>query len=301
MTTIIGTDFDNPDVARLYAEAPETELAAYRAFLDAHPAKRLVIDDLAWHYLDTGGEGPPVLAPSGGLGVPEASWRTLVHLREAGYRVIAPENPTVTTMAALTEGLAGILRHEGIASAHFLGGSFGGMVGQVFVRRYPALTRSLILSHTPAPQPERNETAERYVRGMHVLPEKVLIWFMGRRLLRLLPEDTPALALTVAQVRDVIRHRATKAWVLSALRCVVDFNRQVFTPEDLAAWPGKLLILMTAGDPTTPDPVREALATLYPDAQVHLFEDTGHATALLQSSAYYAVIDAFLESADRVG
>ena len=78
----------------------------------------------------------------GALGTAESSWQTIGHL--AGhYRVIAPSHPPVATMAELVDGIALILEQEGVPHTHVLGGSYGGFVAQVFVRRHPARVRKL--------------------------------------------------------------------------------------------------------------------------------------------------------------
>ena len=42
---------------------------------------------------------------------------------------------------------------------------------------------------------------------------------------------------------------------------------------------------------------RQALRALYPDARVHTFTGTGHATAILQPRKYVEIVSAFLRTA----
>ena len=145
--------FDDPRIAALYADVPIEPLQKYKAFLRDFPYRFVKLDDMEWAYLASEHAGDDLLALSGALCAPEVSGNTIAAL--AGkYRVITPEYPPVKDMDALADGIAGILRQLGVKRAHVLGGSYGGFVAQVFVRRHPEMSRSLVLSHTLPPFPD---------------------------------------------------------------------------------------------------------------------------------------------------
>ena len=79
------------------------------------------------------------------------------------------------------------------------------------------------------------------------------------------------------------------------MRRVVDLGTNyLFTPEDLRAWSGPILLLLGEDDPATPPPARQALAAMYPQALVRTFSGAGHLTAILKQEEYLAAIDGFL-------
>ncbi|MBN1872654.1 MAG: alpha/beta hydrolase [Anaerolineae bacterium] len=291
------TDFlANSKLAKLYRDVPPEYLAPYGQFRMEHPFKHITQEGVAWEYYDLG-KGPETrLTLTGALGIPYFDWHHLLHFAQTS-RVIAPCYPPVDTMDALCDGIAGIVRHEGIEKVHVQGGSYGGFVAQVFVRRYPEMTASLILSHTQPPYPDDEGMAKirKSLRWMRVLPASVLRWVMNLSLSKLMPDKTPYNALLIAIYNELLYYRLTKASILSILTRAVDYERRRFTPEDLSAWPGRILIMMTDNDRTTPEEVREDFAKLYPQAQTHIFEDSGHATSWEQADAYRAVIDAFVK------
>ena len=67
----------------------------------------------------------------------------------------------------------------------------------------------------------------------------------------------------------------------------------MFASHDLADWPGAVLLIMADDDPGTPEPVREAMQALYPQADVHMFSGTGHAASLLKRDEYLTAIEQF--------
>ncbi len=291
----------NPQIARIYQAVPPEQFEPYRQFRTEHPFKRTTQDGVAWEYYDLGSGPETRLMLTGALGVPYFDWHHLLHFAQM-HRVIAPCYPPVSTMEALCDGLAGILRHEGIARAHVQGGSYGGFVAQIFVRRYPEMTASLVLSHTQPTYPDDPATAKfkRILHWLRIMPAGVLRWLLNLSLGKLMPEKTPEAALPFAIYNELLRVRLTKADFVSILARTVDYESHRFTPEDLAGWPGRILIMMTDNDRTTPESVRADFKRLYPQAQVHLFASTGHATSWEQADTYRAVINDFLSGLDRI-
>ncbi len=285
----------DPRMAKIYGNVPPEQLEPYRRFRTEHAFKRLTVEGVLWEYYDLGAGPETRLMLTGAFGVPYFDWHHLLAFAQM-HRVIAPCYPPVTTMDALCDGLAGILRHEGIARAHVQGGSYGGFVAQIFVRRYPALTASLVLSHTQPSYPDDpgNAKFERILRLVRILPVGMLRWLLGRSLGRLMPQKAPGTALPFAIYEELLHVRLSKADIVGILARTADYERQRFAPEDLADWPGRILLMMTENDRTTPDSVRADFGRLYPEAQVHLFEGTGHSTSWEQAELYRAVINDFL-------
>ncbi len=284
-----------PKIARLYRDVPPAQLDPYRQFRIEHDFKHNTMGGVTWEYYDLGSGSETRLTLTGALGIPYFDWHHLRRFAET-HRIIAPCYPPVNTMDALCDGLAGILRHEGIERAHVQGGSYGGFVAQIFVRRYPAMTASLVLSHTQPTYPDDPATAKfkRILRLMKIMPAGVLRWMLNLSLSKLMPEKTPDVALVFAIYAELLRYRLTKADFLSILERTVDYEGHRFTPDDLADWPGRILIMMTENDRTTPESVREDFKRFYPQAHVYLFEGTGHSTSWEQADAYRAVINGFL-------
>jgi len=132
---------------KIYAKVPREQVARLKEFRLAHPYKRLTSGAIEWEYISCGrGEETLLLLP-GALSVGESTF-PLITAFENDYRIIAPSYALSLTMTSLCDGIAHVLEAEGVDQAHVLGGSYGGLVAQYFVRRYPSKVHSLILSHT---------------------------------------------------------------------------------------------------------------------------------------------------------
>lgn len=288
--------FQDPKIAKLYKDVPAEAIEKLREFRATHTGKDAMIRGVDWRYFDVGQGDTTLLILPGALGTAESSWQTICHFSERGYRVIVPSYPhSTTTMNELADGIAGILDREGVPKAHILGGSYGGLVAQVFVRRYPERTEKLVVSHAGCPDPERGRKIAGALRWLRLLPMALLRAIVSKRLAGLLPEG-PAAAMLAAYVTEVLTYQTTKTGLLNGYRRATDFDLNwSFTPEDLADWPGRCLLVMADDDPSTPEPVRQVMEALYPQAEVHLFHGTGHAAPILQQEEYFSLLEAFLE------
>jgi len=290
-------DLTNPKIAKLYAAVPGEEVNKFRAFCDAYPYRSIRYRGSEWPYLASSGAGAPLLMLSGALTHPDIGWNSISHFGEE-YRLVVPAYPAVRTMDELCDGISAILQHEGIGRAHVMGGSYGGFVGQVFVRRFPAVTRSLILSHTSVPDPAGIQSTRRMLKALSLFPTGVLRALLGRMLGKLMPANasSPAMRLMFAQFREIMDFHLARRDFLGIFDRTLDFYGRAWTAEDLAGWGGKILLVMAADDPASPERVRAGFRILYPPAEWKLFRGGGHTTSVTNQAEYQGVMDDFLRA-----
>lgn len=110
--------------------------------------------DLA--FTDSGGRGDAVLLAHA-IGLDRRMWDELAAALAPGYRVVAidarghgasPVPPRPYTLAAMADDALRVLDRLGIARAHWVGLSMGGMVGQAFALAHPARLGKLVLANT---------------------------------------------------------------------------------------------------------------------------------------------------------
>lgn len=279
-----------------YRYAPPAAVDQLRRFRATHPLKSFTLDGVTWDYL-LGGQGrETLLILPGLLGVAEMSFQHSA-IFENTYRVIMPGYPFgVGTLDRLVGGLAALLDAEQIDRVHVLGGSFGGLVAQRFVRAYPERVRRLVLSHTGGPRPDRARANRRAVTLFGLLPMRVLR-FMLRGATRRSLRDAPEHIAFWEAYSDEMITRLTKADLINRYRLAADFDATSnFTPDDLKDWPGRVLILEGDNDPIAEAAARASLRQLYPQAQVHVFHGSGHVASIAQLDEYTAVITRFLSA-----
>jgi pimeloyl-ACP methyl ester carboxylesterase len=266
----------------IQGEVLEQELAEFRA---AHPACRLAHRGTDWRYYAAGQSGESVLLLGGALGLAEFAFQQ-IRMLELHFRVLAPDYPAVPSLAEFADGLLALLDTEHIRTAHVVGGSFGGLLAQVLVRRAPKRVASLVLSHTGAPDGRRRRAAQ----VVALLPAPLLRAALKARLGRTLAATDPFWR----RYFEGAVSRLSRADILSRFRLQAEFSAEAgYCPEDLTAWPGRVLVIEAADDPLFPPAAQQRLRALYPLAQVHQFQGTGHAAALLRPAEYAAVLTHF--------
>jgi pimeloyl-ACP methyl ester carboxylesterase len=280
---------------RTYRDAPRQAVDELVRFRGAHPLKRVGRQGVEWEYIISGRGSEALLILPGLLGFGEMSFQH-IQAFENDYRVIAPSYPfALTTVKQLVDGIAALLDVEGIQRAYVLGGSYGGIVAQCLVRRYPQRVMSLVLSHTGGPNPDRAVTNRRFITLLRWLPMSLLcVMLRGatRKSLQAAPEQIP---FWEAYSNEMIV-RLSKADLLGRYQVAIDFDASsAFTPNDLKDWPGRILILEGDNDPIAETPAREALRVLHPQARLYTFHGSGHVASIAQLPEYVAVIKNFLK------
>jgi 3-oxoadipate enol-lactonase len=126
----------------------------------------IVANGIDLHYVEAGAGEPLVLVM--GFGGDHLAWGFQLAALSARYRVVtfdnrgagrssAPDVPYTTPMMA--DDTVAVMDHLGIARAHVLGVSLGGMIAQEVALAHPERVRSLQLHGTAA-------RADRYLRAL---------------------------------------------------------------------------------------------------------------------------------------
>jgi pimeloyl-ACP methyl ester carboxylesterase len=264
--------------------------AVFAHFCETHPRTVQQIDGAEWQYIACGHGATTLVLLPGGFGLAETAFRYVLAC-EPACRVIAVTYPTtISTVAGLTDGLACLLRRNRVERAHVLGGSYSGMVAQCFVRRYPALVHTLILSHTGAPRPSRARWSQACMALLEVLPMPLLRGMLRLMNYGFLPGHTPEQRFWRRHFARMI-DKTTRADYLNRLHVLQDFDRNYrFTPDDLRDHAVPILLIEAARDGMVGEHERAALRQLYPAARRHVFPQGSHAETVTRPEAEIDVI-----------
>ncbi len=228
------------------------------------------------------GDGPPLFLIHG-IGASRHSWDGVIRSLRQRYRCISydlrghglsPMPPPPYTLDDLVEDLEALRRELGIAKAHFMGHSLGGMIGPAYARRYPDRVLSLGLLSTAAHRTAEDSAKVRGVvaamrqRGiapvLETLKER---WF------------TPEFA---AARPEVIARR---------MQQVIDTDAQVFlsvfdiyAETEMAPWLHEVeapsLVLTGEFDGGCPPRLNELIAKQLPRSQLVILPKLRHAILL---------------------
>lgn len=272
-----------------------TDLAArLEEFQRRHPKKSLSAGTTEWTYRAAGSGPEGLLVLPGALGGSEGMALLLRHLAD-DYRLLFVEYPVVSGLDDILAGLSQILRREGIGRTALLGGSFGGMVAQAFLLRFPEKITRAVLSATGPPDPRRARTNERFLQLLRFIPMAVV-----RSLLRL---GIKKLMKRVARDREVWLGFYSKAIdgltrdrFETLYRVSVGFDRECSGRSAAAeSWTGEMLLIEGTEDRVASTKSRDALKAAYPWAEVVTLEGAGHGMSLERPEEWRDAVTRFLK------
>lgn len=252
----------------------------------------------------TGDDGPPLVLLHG-IGGDARLFRPLMDRLAPACRCFAWNMPgyagsaplTPMTFPGLAERLAAFLDERGLAAAHLLGHSIGGMVAQEFAARFPGRVRSLVLVATTAAFGRRDGEFQR-----RFLAERTAPLDAGRGMAALAQELVPKLlgedgAPEAAALAEASLASVPEAAYREALACLVGFDRRHSLPGL------HVPVLLVAGerDRQAPAAVMQRMAARLPDARCVVLAGAGHLLPLERPDELATLVRDFLEPIEPSG
>lgn len=262
-------------------------------------ARSIRVDDVTLAYTSAG-DGPPVLAIQG-VGVAASGWQPQVEALARRYRVLAfdnrgigatPRGAGVLTIERLAADALAILDAEGIARAHVIGHSMGGLIVLALALAAPTRVASLSLLCTFANGADPTRPSGR------------MIWLgtrsrIGTRTMRRRAMQEMLFPATWLRTQDraALAERLNTLFGrdLGASAPIVDEQLKVMgrfdaTPR-LAALAGiPTLVVSGRHDPIAPPALGRAIAAGVPGSRYVEFEDAGHALTIQQADRVNALL-----------
>ncbi len=275
--------------------------ARLQQFRKQTPLQQAELGGHQWSYYEVGDPAEdPLLLLHGSGGKAEAMFRYIEGF-SANFRVIAPDLPaSISKMPDAIAGLQALLAHVGIQRAHLVGFSFGAMLAQMFIRRFPDSVLDMILTHTVIPSQHLAERANMQRALIAFYPEPLLLW-LSRRSFRtnLRKSQTPASpserSFWQQYFEEIYSGHYRKRDFLARSRLTCQYHLENrFSAKDLNAWNGSLLLIESSADEVIEEGDRGALKGMYPRAFVQTLEEYDHLAPLLAGDALLMSMTRFL-------
>ena len=253
------------------------------------------------------GAGPDVLL-IGGLGDTVESWQFQLDGLADRYRVLAfdnrgagrtamPDGPT--TVEAMADDAAAVLRALDVPSAHVAGFSGGSIIGQELALRHPELVRSLVLQSSWAAPDAYLRTWFRFVHWLidNAPDERTLMEYFFLDVYTARAHDDGTVAAFIDAV-VAFPHKQTAAdfhAYLSALERpdARDRLRRIAAPT---------LVLAGGADSIARPSLGRDLAQLIPGAMFEIQDDEAHQPFQEMPDAWNTRVDAFWQDVEgRLG
>ena len=198
--------------------------------------------------------------------------------------------PGPYSIALLADDAAGLLDALGIGSAHFVGLSMGGMIGQQLGARYPGKVLSLSLCDTASEMPPREMWEERLAiartQGIPGLVDGTLKRWFTEPFIRRAPGD-------IEKVRRMILGTGVEGYMACAAAV-----RDMAQTTMLLKIAAPTLVLTGRQDPACTVDQATVLHRVIRGSELVILEDAAHLANIEQPAAFNAALRRFIDRAD---
>lgn len=249
-----------------------------------------------------GGAGPRTVMFLHGIGGNRDSFAEDLPRLAGSWRVMAWDMPGYGssplpdqfTFESLAESVLAVLDTEGAERAVLVGHSFGGMIAQETVARFPQRVAGLVLFATTPAFGGEDDTFKNEFLAHRLAPLD-----QGKTMSEIAVELTKG--LFGPNPPEAARRRAIASMAAiapeayrAALHCLVRFNRT----GDLARIACPTLVLAAEHDRLAPPRTMERMAARIPGSAYRCLAGAGHLANFEQPAAFAAALDEFLATFD---
>jgi pimeloyl-ACP methyl ester carboxylesterase len=261
----------------------------------------VVCNNILLHYDDKGAGAPLVFLH--GIAGDHLYWKGQMRAFAKRYRCLALDNrdagqsgPAVApyTMSELAADVSGLLDALGLAEAHLVGLSLGGMIALELAVAQPSLVRSLFLVGTVGRADawfHATLDAYSHIRRQVADTAEFLValqpWLVGHRFF-----ESPS---KVEWLQGFIRHSPCTQTIDGFFR-QIEAIRGYDVLERASAVRCPVLVVVGEDDLITPPRYAEQLAQRIPQARLHLLPGVGHSPVLEDARGFSRLLDEFLRS-----
>jgi len=282
----------------------------YTQFIKIHPAKSIETNGIKREYI-TGGKGEIGFLIFPGSGQDALSCYDLIDAYEKRYKVIAVNYDRIYSLEDFYTYVNGILAKENVTSVVLYGLSLGGFLAQHYVRKYPHIIQSLIISHSGSTKSKtiQNKVAKPgklIYKFVPIIPQFVLNFFFKPIAGRVQAGQSDIIGLYKKySTEDNLDRRSVfskntsfslidKNYLKTVYSLGIEMEKAEnnFTVNDLKDWKGRILIIRTDNDPLAQDD--GMFKIYYPEAKVVSFQETGHLTPFIQFEKMVEKINEFV-------
>lgn len=253
------------------------------------------------HYEVTGPRDAEPLLCIQGLGTDLRGWTFQRFALGRHYRLLLVDNrgvggsdkpPGPYDLEVMANDALAVLDAEGVASAHVMGASMGGVLAQILAVRHPERVRSLVLACTACRhQPWRRELLEGWAtvaaeQGMRALAGRALRWLAG-------PRHRRRFGLPFNVFAPFVLNLPASAFV-SQVRAILDQTddvRLLLCDLDVPT-----LVVVGTQDILTPRADAEELVELIPGAELAILSGGAHGLMFDRAGDFNATVQSFLDS-----
>jgi 2-hydroxy-6-oxonona-2,4-dienedioate hydrolase len=249
-----------------------------------------LIEEEGFKYIETGGEGPPLVLLHGLFGA-LSNFETLVDHFKDKHNVVIPILPIYelpifqVSVSGLVEFLEKFVEYKGYGKVHLLGNSLGGHVGLLYAIGNPEHIASITLTGSSGLYESAFGTAFPKRGDYEYIKTKTAATFY---------DPATASKELVDEVFSIVNDRGKAIRVVATAKSAVRHN----LGDKLHKIKAPTLLIWGLQDIVTPPFVGEKFHELIEDSRLHMLDKCGHAPMMEKPEEFNVLLDAFLDEVE---
>ena len=242
-------------------------------------------DDGKFKYIEEG-EGEVVILLHGLFGA-LSNFEDLFNHFRGKYKIVIPmlplyDMPLLTTgVKTLAEFIKKFIIHKGYNDVTLLGNSLGGHVALVYIERWPAKVKRLVLTGSSG-------LYENAFGGTY--PKREDKEFIRNKTAATFYDPKHATPVLVDEVYEIVNNRAKLIKVLALAKSAIRHNAK----DDLHKISVPTLLIWGKNDTITPPEVAEEFNKLITGSELHWIDKCGHAAMMEHPEEFNTLLDTWL-------
>lgn len=249
-----------------------------------------IIEEKGFKYIETGGEGTPLVLLHGLFGA-LSNFEPLVNHFSHRHNVVIPLLPIYelpilqVSVAGLVDFLTKFVNHKGYDKIHVLGNSLGGHVALLYAMAHPERVASMTLTGSSGLYESAFGTA---------FPKRGDYEYIKNKTAQTFYDPAVASKELVDEVFGIVNDRGKAIRVVATAKSAVRHN----ISDKLHQIKAPTLLIWGMQDIVTPPFVGEKFKDLIEDSRLFFLDQCGHAPMMEKPAEFNALLEDFLDEVE---
>lgn len=273
-----------------------------RRFNEKHKMNTVKIGGGDFNYVLSGSGEKKIVLFTAGSGLYEGFYRH-IQLLEEKYTVVAFDYPEgKKDIYHLVDSIAEFLKSINFNKSYFIGESLGGLVVELFMKKYPKMIEGVVLTNTGTitkniPNTMRKEVVDGIksaIKTVQMTPAYILKSALIKKSLKKIKEDFDGSidSIYAKEYVGYLMERVSKEKAIYLCSIALDFAENItFDKNDFKDFDGSICIINTNDDEVFDERIKAELKRLFENNISKTIKSGGNASFLFKPVEYVKMLE----------
>lgn len=269
----------------------------YEKFKKCTSLETEFINKTEWEFVKTGRGKDTLLILNGGLRVAESAFR-YINLFKDDFNILVPSYPSIKSIDELIEGVEVLLKKYGVGKIFVLCQSYGAIVGECFIKRFPQQISKIVISGAAPLEISFREKLIINFRTLLIktLPGKIVSQIYKKNLLKVIDYNPEDASFWMEYLDYLFENFLSKKDALSHFQSTIEAIKKYSYKKSPNSYMGDVLILKGEDDKLISDLDIQKVSDYYKGSKIEIIKKSGHTSAFMNPDYFKSTVREFLIS-----